>query len=334
MNAPSPRRRDALALLAAAITLPSAVRAQTAPSKLVIGFTSRSANDWPIYVADKVGFFSANGIAIEGIVVGSSAGCAQQLTAGALDLGSVSSTQTVEAAMGGAPIVSVLNQMTTAPYGVLGKKGIASVAGLKGKTIIIGGPNDITRIFMDKVLSANGVRPDDVTYTNAGATSDRYAALLSGTVDAAILFPPFSFRAADEGYPLLDETAKYFPKMAFGGLGARAPWAAEHRDLLVAFMKAYQQGVRWLYDPANKTRAIAILIDATNAKPDDASKTYDAFVARLHVFSPTGAFGPGDYPDVVATLLATKQIPSPPAASLRFYDNSFADAATAGNRRK
>lgn len=303
--------------------------AQNGLRPLNLGFTSRSATDWPLYVASKTGLYEANGLRVDEVVIGSSAGCAQQLTAGSIDLGSVSATQVVEAVMGGAPIVEVVNEVITPPYFIIARKGITGVGQLKGKTVIVGGPNDITRVFTDKILAANHLRTEDVTYTFAGATSDRFAALLSGTVDASILLPPFAFRAQQQGYPVVAEVQKYIPNFPFGGLAARTDWARSHRDLIVAFDKSYLQGVRWLFDPANRARAIQILADVTNTSPDDGNKTYDLYVGRFKLYSQNGRFSEADFAQVLDALEKTKSIGSPVPPPARFFDNAYADAAMA-----
>jgi len=299
---------------------------------LTLGLTSRSANEWTIFVADKAGFFAANGLQVDQIVVGSSAACAQQLTAGSIDIGSVSSTQVVEAVLGGAPIVEILNEMTIAPYSILARKGTTAFAQLKGKTMIVGGPNDITRIFADKVIAGNGLRPDDVTYTFAGATSDRYAALLSGSVDAAILLPPFSFRAAGDGYPVVAEVQKYVQHFPFGGLAARIDWAKSHSDYVVAFDKSCLQAVQWLSDPSKKNRAVDILVEGTNTRREDALGSYDLLVSRLHVYSRDGRFSDDDFRQVLEALVGSKQVSLPTPLPSRFYDNRYADQAFKGIR--
>jgi len=307
--------------------------AQNTGRPLTLGFTSRSSTDWGLYCASRAGFYAANNLKVDEIVIGSSAGCAQQLVAGSIDIGSVSSTQIVQAVMGGAPIVEVLNEVITPPYFVLAKKGIANIAGLRGKTIILGGPSDITRVFMDKVIAGNNVSPDDITYTYAGASSDRYAALVSGGVDAAMLLPPFSFRAVDDGFAMIAEVQKFVPHFPFGGLAARIAWAKSNSDVVSAFVKSYVQGVRWLYNPANKAHAIQILVDVTNSKPDDALRTYDTYVAHLQLFAKDGRFASADFALVLDTLVKTKQVTPPVPAPAQLYDNHYADVALSQLRR-
>lgn len=288
--------------------------------------TTRSAQDWPLQVALREGFFTANGIRLEFSLAGASAAVAQQLTAGAADIGSVSTTQVVEAVLGGAPIVQVMKNVMTTPYTVIGRKGITSIEQLRGKTIMIGGPQDITRVFMDKLLSAHGLHAGDYTYTFAGAPAARYAALLSGGIDATPVLPPVTFQAMQAGFPVLDQTQKYFPHFATSGYTARTAWATAHPELMTAFIKSFLQGVRWIYDPRNKAQAIAILAESTNIAPSEAERTYDLYTSTK-LFSTNGRYDPRDFAEVVDMLVTTGQIHAPAPPPTRFYDDTWADAA-------
>ena len=306
--------------------------AQTARRPVAVGLTSKTASDWPVYVAEKFGFFAQNGLQVDQIVTGSSAANAQQLTAGSVDIGEISTTQIIEAVLGGAPIVSIINRTVNAPYQIMGKKGLSSISQLRGKTIIVGGPNDITLVFMNTVLAAYKMKPDDVTYTFAGGTSERFAALFSGTVDAAILLPPFSFRAESAGYPVLDRVQKYFPIFPFDTFSARIDYAKKNPDILTAYTKSILQAVAWLYNPANKSKAIDTLAEATNVAIDDANKTYDFFITQVKYYNKTGIMTNNDLAPVISALLKMDQIKPPAPDPARFYDNTFVIKATAALR--
>lgn len=328
-NAPS--RRAILAQLGGVAVTPFAavaVRAQAALKPLNYGFTAKNASDWIAYIGDKQGFFAANGVKAEFVVTGSAAANAQQLTAGSVDLAGISSSQIVEAVEGGAPLKVVLNRTHTTPYVIVGKKGTRSIKDLKGKTIIVGGPNDITTILMNGVLDGNGMKPDDVTYTFAGGTPERFAALMSGGVDAAILIPPFSFRAIGQGYPQLAEVAKFFPAFPLDLVATNVSWARAHADTLEGYLRGYLQGVRWIDDPANRDRAIAILIEATNSPAEDAAKSYDAYV-KARIFNETGVTPIEGLDKVIATLgkIGVLKPPLPPGA--KYVDNHYIEDAGA-----
>jgi NitT/TauT family transport system substrate-binding protein len=318
----------------AAASIPHPASAQAAPRSVAIGLTSKTASDWSLYVADKMGFFEKNGLRPDVIVTGSSAANAQQLTAGSVDIGEISTTQVIEAILGGAPIISFLNRTNNAPYLIIGKKGLSSISQLRGKTIIVGGPNDVTLVFMNTVLAAYKMTPDDVIYTFAGGTGERFAALLSGTVDAAILLPPFSFRATSSGYPVLDRVQKYFPVFPFDTFSVRTDYAKKNPDLVTAYTKSILQGVAWLYNSANKSKAVAILADETNVSADDAAKTYDFFITQAQYYNRTGIMSNSDLAPVIAALLKTNQLKPPAPDPARFYDNSFVIKANAALKHR
>jgi NitT/TauT family transport system substrate-binding protein len=294
-----------------------------------VGVTSKTANDWTTYIADRYGLFAANGIRPDIAVVGVNSGVAQQLTGTAFDIGEVTTTQMVLAVQGGAPLVSIQNSGSGVPYSLIAKKGITSVAQLKGKLISIGGPSDITRPFMDTIMEHAGFKPDDWTYTFAGSSSDRYAALVAGAIDATLLAPPMSFKAIAQGFPVLDEVPKYFPNFPYVTWAVRPAWAKDHADLVVRFIKSQLQAARWLEDPANKQKAIALLMDETNASLDDATKSYAVFVTQEHYFSTTGTFGPESFARVLQTMIKAGMLPPPAPPPTKFYDNSYAERADA-----
>ena len=206
---------------------------------------------------------------------------------------------------------------------------MTSVAQLKGKLISIGGPSDITRPFMDTIMERNGFKPDDWTYTYAGSSTDRYAALVAGAIDATLIAPPMSFKAIAQGFPVLDEVPKYFPNFPYVTWAVRPAWAKDHTDLLVRFIRSELQAARWLYDPANKQKAIALLMDETNASLDDATKSYVLFVNQEKYFSTTGTFAAESFTRVIATMIKAGMLAPPAPPPTKFYDNSYAQRAAA-----
>jgi ABC-type nitrate/sulfonate/bicarbonate transport system substrate-binding protein len=327
--------RALVAATAMALVLagPSAGRAQGLQT-IGVGTTSKTANDWALYVGEKYGFFAANGIAIDEVSVGANSGVAQQLTGAAFDVGDITTTQLILAIAGGAPLVSIMNAGTGVPYYLIGSKGLRTVAQLKGKQISIGGPSDITRPFADTILQRGGLKPDDWTYTYAGASTARYAALVAGAIDATLLAPPVVFRAIADGYPVIDNVPKYFPSFPYITWSVRSAWAKDHADLVVRFIRAQLQAIRWLNDPANKDKAIALLSEQTGSSSLDASRSYDVFITSQRYFSPTGTYAPGAFARVQSTMLHAGMMATPLPDVTKVYDNSYAVRAAAGLRGK
>lgn len=315
-------------VVAALVVAVAPLGAQSTLKPVTIGLVNKTMIDWPLYIAQAQGFLSANGLKADIVLTGSGASGAQQLVAGSLDIDENSASQAIEAFLGGAPVAVILSRSTSAPYTILGAKGITSIAQLRGKRVVVGGPNDITRIYMDAVLEKAGLRPADVTYTYAGGTTERFAALVSGGVDAAILFPPFSFRAESLGYPVLDQVYKYFPRFPVDGYIVDTSRIAGHEDVIVSFLKSFMEGVRYFYDTANRARCIQILVDATNTAPDDAAKTYD-FLQQAKYFSRTGIASTQDLQRVLDALVKTGDVKSPAPAVAKWIDYRFIRQADA-----
>ena len=163
------------------------------------------------------------------------------------------------------------------PYALLAKASIKSLKELKGKVISVGGPKDITRLYVDRMLAPQGLKSGDYDYVYAGATSARAQALLGGAVDAAILLPPSNFQVQNQGYNDLGLTMQYAPELAFSGTVVNRAWAARSADLLKRVIAAQSKSIDYLYDPKNRAEVVNILVKVSGQKPEDVDKSYDFF---------------------------------------------------------
>jgi NitT/TauT family transport system substrate-binding protein len=289
------------------------------------GFVSHGALQWPEYVATEFGWFKENGVAVDMLSVGP--GAAQQVAAGALNIGYSGFPDFIRATNQGAPVKIVINGVNAPPYGVYAKPAIKSIADLKGKIVSIGGIKDVTLIYMEAMLASAGLKPKDLDFIYAKATPDRFAALASGGADAAILYPPFTFRAAGMGYSFLGDIEPYLRDFPFTVWAANTDWAAKNRPALLAYTKAYGRAVRWLYDTANKGKAAEILVKYSKAEPKDSADTYDYFVTKLHAFSADGLISDAGYKKMTDALLDFGDLSKPVPPMSKFVDSSFVTEA-------
>jgi len=44
------------------------------------------------------------------------------------------------------------------PYALLAQRTIKTIAELRGKTIMVGGEKDITRVYLERMLTPNGIK--------------------------------------------------------------------------------------------------------------------------------------------------------------------------------
>lgn len=316
-----------MALVAVTVTGLMGVRDAKAQTKIMAGTVFMSATVWPHFVAAEKGYFKAHGLEIELFATRSSAKAVQQLTAGSLSISSSGLPDYLRAIDKGAPLKVVMNQIGTPPYNIFAKPSIKSIADLKGKKVIIGGIKDVTRVYTEALFAPAGLKPGDYDYIYAGSTSNRFAALMSGGVDAAIMLPPFSLRAAEQGYTDLGNIQSVLSDFPFTIYAVNTNWAKDNRETLVNFLSALLKGVKWLYNPANKEEAVAILAKWTKFKPKDGRKTYDIFMKEINAFPKNGAVTQHAYDQMINVLMDWGDIKRPKPPISKFYDDSYLKAA-------
>ena len=270
----------------AALFLGSAA-AQSAET-LIMGTTGRgSAQQWPIFIAQQKGYFAENNVILDLVAAPSSSAVVQQLAAGSINIGSGGLADPLRAIDKGAPVTLFRTEAMAAPYEIYAKPEIKTYADLRKKVIMIGGIKDITRIYLERMLGPNGLKPADYDLVFAGATAARFSALASGSIDATILNAPFNFKAKSLGLTRLGAAPDYVRDFPFTGYSVGTAWAKAHKAELAGFLDAYRKGVDWFYDPANRAEAVDIVQKISKVDRADVDQTW-AFYTELKVFDREG----------------------------------------------
>jgi NitT/TauT family transport system substrate-binding protein len=249
---------------------------------------SPSANLWPLFIGLDKGFFTAENVKIDLVYIQASASVIQQLAAGSLDMTmSTGIVDPIRAIDQGAAIALTRFEVQVPPYALLAKSNIKSLKDLKGKVISVGGPKDVTRIYVERMLAPHGLKAGDYDFVYAGATTARAQALLGGAVDAAILLPPSNFQIQNAGYNDLGLTMQYAPELAFSGTVVNKAWAARNADALKRVHAAQSKSIEYLYDARNRADVVRILVAVSGQKAEDVEKSYD-FFNKNNFFDRTG----------------------------------------------
>jgi len=299
-------------ILATAVAAIAATPLRAADSVTVGTVGSASANLWPVFIGINKGFFAEQNVKIDLVFVQSSAQMIQQLTSGSLDVTmSTGLVDPIRAIDKGSPIAIVRLEAQSPPYALVAKPAIKSLAELKGKVISLGGPKDITRIYVERMLAPSGVKPGEFDMVFAGATSARAQALLSGAVDAAILLPPFNFQATAQGFNELGLTVDFTPELPFSGTVVSLPWAKAHQDVLTRVLAAHAKSIAWFYDEHNRAEAVKMMVEVSKLKADEVEKAYD-FFRNGKYFEPTGKISRKRLGALVDALVSLGDIPKLP----------------------
>jgi len=264
---------------------------------------------WPGLIADREGLFTAEGLNVRWLSVQSSAQLVQQLAAGSLNIaGSTALVDPIRAVHQGAPIGLLRLEGQKAPFALVGKPAIKSIKDLKGKTIMIGGPKDITRFYLDRMFTPNGLKEGDYDLVYSGATPARFAALKSGTVDAVILFPPFNLFALAEGFSDLGGVVDYAPDLPFSGIAVNKTWALGNKPVVDRYLRAINRAIEFFNTDANRSRTVAVMAEAMKGKPEDLAKTYDYF-RKIEFYAPTPQVSRTKLNEIVEMMRAAGDLP-------------------------
>ena len=145
---------------------------------------------------------------------------------------------------------------------------VASLADLKGKTIVAAGKGSTPEYALRYLLTENGIDPDaDLTIDWKSEHSECVAALAQGAATIALLPQPFVTVAQGkiEGLRMaLDLTAEWDKldngsALITGVAVARRAFVEEHPAAVDAFLQAYAESVDWVN--ANTADAAAVIGD-------------------------------------------------------------------------
>lgn len=314
-------------LLAATIALwPAAVRAADRPT-VTLGLVAYLSEFWPALIAQKLGYFDEAGIKVDIVTTGASSRSVQMASLGAIDIGSGGMIDPIRAMDGGAQVKLVASGVINSTTMMFARPEIHSVPELKGKRVIVGGSKDITAVWWAAMAHKFGLDPiKDVELLYAGATPDRFAALVAGGVDAASLSTPAAFAAEAKGFNNLGLFGPYTPDMPYIAYYANAGWAKDNGPALVAFVKGLVRGTAFIYDTKNREEAAKILADATKVQQDVALQTYDLIV-KIKAFAPDAGFTDAGINAVQKVLIDEGDVKPPMKPVSALYDDSYVKEA-------
>ncbi|MPZ57245.1 MAG: PhnD/SsuA/transferrin family substrate-binding protein [Rhizobiales bacterium] len=260
------------------------IEGANAATKIRFGTTSASAVSWPEFIAQDKRYYAAENLNVEVTYTGNNTTVVQQLIGGSFDLGQTTFETTIRAIENRAPIVMIGSTMIKYSYSIMAQKDIKSIKDMKDKRIILALPKSALTVYWNRAVEQAGMKVSDIDRVYDGSTPNRYAALVSGTVQAAGLTQPIDLLAMDKGYNRIVDITAVAKNFGFTSLVASRNWLKQNGDTARAFLRATKKATEYFYDKKNRAEVIAILVKHTKIAPDAAAKTYDYFVNELQPY--------------------------------------------------
>lgn len=322
--------RLVVALLSGLVTM--STLAQT-PAKLEVIVFAGGFN-WPIWVAQEKGFFRENGVEV---TVSPTPGSVYQLVNvidGKFDIAMTAIDNLIAYREGqgedpkvGPDLVAVMGadqgflKLVTVPE-------ITSIGGLRGKTVSVDARTTGYAFVLFELMERGGLREPDYKVERAGGVLQRFQALMDKKHDGTLLLSPFEVQAEARGFHTLASASQVLGPYQGLVAGVRQSWAANHREALVGYIRAYVKGVEWLYDPANKTEAIALFRKNLPSMPAaGVEASYRLLLDPQTGFQRSGAISLEGVNQVLALRSKWAEQKKELGPPTKYYDSTYYDAA-------
>lgn len=216
-------------------------------SSVRLGITQASALQAPAYYAADL--LAEWGLDVQTEVLSSTNGV-EAIVADQIDFAARSQDEALRGVDAGAELVAVGSYITALPYVIVAKEDITDIASLEGRTLAVASPASYDTLMFRYLLGEEGLDPDaDVSFTTAGGPPDRAAAMLSGQVDAAMLFLDgwISIRDQADDLHVLTYLSEVVPEpgLHMGFWFGSQPYVEENPDVALALACANLEANAW-----------------------------------------------------------------------------------------
>ena len=289
--------------------------------KFPVSASSKTLGYSPMWVALKQGFFDRNGLDVQLVLISGADKSMMALLGGSVYVSSGAIDAGIAAAEQGADLVSLGGIINGLTHMIMGAKKFRTYEDLRGAMIGSSGLTSGTAFVLRRVLQAKGLEyPRDYKLINVGGSAQSFIALTAGRVDAAIIAVPLSFDAAEMGFNVIGRVVDVIPNYQLTEVSSKRSWAEKNRPLLVRFMKAMAQSMRWLYD--SKEAAIAFLAKEMNLKGDQARKGWEYYTEN-RIWDPNADLNIEGVKVVIQIYAERVQMKGPLPTPAKYVDQSY-----------
>ncbi|MFL6928515.1 MAG: ABC transporter substrate-binding protein [Xanthobacteraceae bacterium] len=226
--------------LVLALAGPSAQAQNLTPFKF--GISAPVVTIFPVWMADAGGFYAKEGLKVEVVSMEGGSRGVQVLLSGEIQGMHVGVAPVIQANRAGADIRAITSSANTIPITIFTKPEIKSAADLKGKSVGISAFGSETDIAISLALQKLGLDRKDVTILQIGGSSQRFAALTAGRIDAVPLLEPTITMAKEKGFnPILNLAAQNTPWI-FDSVVVTRIYMQQNGETLTRFVRAYLAG--------------------------------------------------------------------------------------------
>ena len=312
--------RSLVAAVLALLLASSPVRAETT---LDVGVVSRTIFYLPAWTAIAQGFFKHEGLDVRIDVYDGSDRIADDLRAGAKQIGITSIENLIGEAYRGGKLRLVAATAQRPPHFIIAQPEIKSLADLKGKTIGVVSMKEGTTFFIADIARAGGFALADVKVEAVGGSPTRARLLRERKIDAGLQPYPLSYEAEAAGFSNLGPIADLVPDYQFTSVVVDEAWARANRAALVGFLRALRRGTEYMF--AHPDESAALGAKELRTTPDFARRALED-TARMDILARDLALTDASLRRVFDNVKAARLVPADTVFDrATFVDESYLD---------
>jgi NitT/TauT family transport system substrate-binding protein len=262
------------------------VAAQERP-KLFLGASSKTLGYSPLWVGAKKGFFEQQELDVQLVLLRGMPMTVQALSAGSLHIGSGGAEPYIDASERGLDFILTGGVINGTAQHIIAAKNVKTYEDLRGATFGTASLTGGTITVLREALKLKGLEyPRDYKLLIiAGGSATNLAALQSGQITATTVAVPLNFAAEEAGFNVVGKLSDGVPYFQTNVIATRRSWAEKNRPVMVRFMRAMVQSLRWLHE--NREAAVEFLSKEMQLKPAHARKGWE-FYTENRFWPPDG----------------------------------------------
>ena len=251
--------------------------AEAAESRPVVSLSSPSASS--VYavvfrIAEEQGYYLDEGLDVRILAGVKTATSVQMLVGGSVDATQTVGPTTLAAMLRGAALKIVMVFNDKPAYALYAKKNIRAFSDLKGARVASSTPGSTNDRLLKIVLERNGVDwKRDLQIVYIGTSDVAIKALLSGSIDVAVLSHPGNLIAKDAGFIELASFEREVGALT-GGVAVSESFLTKRRDAAVRFLRATLKALKFF--KSNREGSAKIMAKHMTLSYEAALKTHDA----------------------------------------------------------
>jgi len=251
-------------------------------TKVTIHVPSRSLSIMPYYFGKDKGFFAAEQIEPQLVMMAPPTAIAA-LVAGELDF-SMTTGAATSAIMRGLPIRRMFYVQQDPVHVLLAQPEIKSIHDLVGKSIGVTSLTDAVGMSANVMLRANGIEAGKVTLLALQVTDNLIQSLVTKRVAATLLAPPYVEELQAKGYVKLADARTYAP-LSFIGLVSGTETGKKTPQKVYGTIAALHRTMNYILNPANRSEVVQYV---SSYHKIDAALAEKAFAAQMLGYSKDG----------------------------------------------